>query len=203
MAEIKIEKKTPVWPWIILILAVVGILIYLFAFTGDGDETGETKEETTEAPANASQDAPDNSTVSAYVSFVKEDPDQMGLDHEFTNEALLKLTNATDAMADETGYDIEKEIEEVRTLADKITADPFETSHANSIKESADILAQVLQNLQQHAFPDLANEADEVRNSVEAIETDVLTLDQKAEVKDFFRASADLLEKMNNNAPEI
>lgn len=203
MAEIKIEKKTPKWPWILLILAIIGILIYLFAFNGDGEITGDMTEETTEEPADTRQVGPNNSTVIAFVSFITEDSVSMGLDHEFTNEALLRLSNATNAMADEIGYDIKKDLDEVRTLSEKIKRDPFETTHANSIREAADILAQVLQNIQQNAFPGLASEADEVKNAATDIDTEVLTLDQKEDVKNFFRESADLLEKMNNNSPKI
>lgn len=203
MAEIKIEKKTPMWPWIILILAVIGILIYLFAFSGDEDETEDITESRTEEVTDTRQVALNNSAVIAYVSFINDDPDQMGLDHEFTNEALLKLTNATSAMADEIGYDIQKDLEEVRTHADKITTDPFETTHANSIRKSAEILANVLQNMQQKAFPGLTSEANSVMNAAIAIEPEALTLDQKEDVKNFFRESAYLLEKMNNNSPQM
>jgi hypothetical protein len=203
MAEIKIEKKMPVWPWALLILAVIGVLIYMFFPNDDVDTTEEITEETTEQPAETSQEALNNSTVAAFVSFIKEDPDQMGLGHEFTNQALSKLTNATQAMADETGYDVQTQMADVKTYAEKITTDPFETSHANSIRASANILAQSLQSIQQHAFPDLTSEAGQVSSAVTAIEIDVLTLDQKGDVKNFFRESADLLEKMNTNAPEM
>ncbi|WP_373493764.1 hypothetical protein [Aquiflexum sp.] len=204
MAEIKIEKKAPIWPWILLILVVIGILVYLFAFSGDEDDNrrDDRTEQTTEQSSDTRQVAPNNSTVVAYVSFIKDDPDQMGLDHDFTNEALLRLTNATSAMADEIGYDIQKDLDEVRSHADKITRDPFETTHANSIRKSADILSNVLQNMQKKAFPGLTSEANGVKNAATAIEPEVLTLDQREDVKNFFRESADLLEKMNNNSPQ-
>ncbi len=203
MAEIKIEKKTPMWPWILVVLAIIAILIYFFAFHDDGEKTVDRTEQTTEESVDTRQAAPNNATVAAYVSYIQEDPNQMGLDHEFTNEALLRLTNATKAMADEIGYDIQKDMEEVRTHADKITREPFETTHANSIRNAGESLTRSLQNMQQEAFPGLANEANEVKNAVTTIEPEVLTLDQKEDVKNFFRESADLLEKMNNNSPEM
>ena len=46
----------------------------------------------TEEVTDTRQVALNNSTVIAYVSFIKDNPDQMGLDHEFTNEAILKFT---------------------------------------------------------------------------------------------------------------
>lgn len=92
MAEIKIEKKPPMWPWILLLLAVIGILIYLFAFSGDEDEIEDMAETRTEEVTDTRQVALNNSTVIAYVSFIKDNPGQMSLDHEFSNEALLKFT---------------------------------------------------------------------------------------------------------------
>lgn len=37
MAEIKITKKAPVWPWILLIVIIIAGLFFLF-FYGDTDE---------------------------------------------------------------------------------------------------------------------------------------------------------------------
>ncbi|MGM0934123.1 MAG: hypothetical protein ACQEWD_11830 [Bacteroidota bacterium] len=48
MAEIKIEKKRPVWPWIILIIVILGILAYVFLYTDtfneDTDNTDDIEE---------------------------------------------------------------------------------------------------------------------------------------------------------------
>jgi hypothetical protein len=199
MAEIKIEKRSPKWPWILLALAIIaGILIYLFAF--NDEETLEANEEVTEEPIETDHAEIDNSTIVSYVTFIQQDADPMGLDHEYTNEALLKLTNATEALAEEINYDIANDIERVRSLAEKITEDPFETTHANSIKEAAGILAQSLKKMQQQEFPDLANGPDAVINAAMDIETDVLTLNQKTAVKNFFRESADLLQNINHQS---
>lgn len=203
MAEINIEKKSPKWPWILLAIIIIGVIIYLFAFNEEDEDNEVITEETTEEPLDTRQNALNNGTVAAFVSLIEQDPDPMGLDHEFTNEALSKLIDATQSMANEINYDIQRDIDQVETLAQKITEDPFETTHANSIKEAAGILAQSLQNMQQKSFSGLANEADQVKSAATDIQVDVLTLDQKEQVKNFFRESADLLDKMNNNSPEI
>ncbi|SFF91814.1 hypothetical protein SAMN04488033_11441 [Salegentibacter agarivorans] len=48
MAEIKVEKKKPVWPWILLIaIIILGILFYVFAYddtTDDIDDTNDIEE---------------------------------------------------------------------------------------------------------------------------------------------------------------
>lgn len=210
MAEIKIEEKSTVWPWIVLAIVVIGVLVYFFAFHGDDDDTNDRRDEQTEQNRDemgeARRAAPNISAVTAYVSFIivsDTDSDSMGLDHEYTHEALLKLTHATRAMAEEIGYDIQKDMGEVKTQADKITRDPYETSHAKSIRKSAETLAKVLKHVQQNAFPDLATEADGVKNAAQAIDPDALTLDQREEVKNFFMESARMLEKMNNYPPQI
>ncbi|MFN3999833.1 hypothetical protein [Algoriphagus sp.] len=206
MAEIKIEKKsTPIWPWILLGVALLALLIYLFSSRDEGNGRDEITEVRTEESSYASSSREvtgNNSAVLAFVSFIREDPDQMGLDHRFTNEALSRLTSATNAMADKVGYNVQQDMSQVRTHTDKITKDPFETTHANSIREATGSLATALKNIQQKAFPGLASDADKVKNASTAIKANVLTLDQKKEVKNFFKESAQLLEKMNSNSPK-
>ncbi len=195
MAELRVEKKkNPIWPWIIIGLIILGLIIY-FLVLKDTDTDTET-----DAPAETEQvsrDPVENTTVAAYVNFIQADTNQMGIDHEFTNEALLRLTNATKAIADEVGVDVERDLSVVRENAKEITQDPFETTHANKIRRSADKLSDALQTIQQAEFPDLDNEANNLRNASGSINPEVLTLDQRDEVKSFFDQAADLLASMN------
>lgn len=204
MAEIKIEKKTPKWPWILAILAILAVAIYFLAFADDGDyDDTDRMTETTEVEETPRETAVENAAVATFVTLVRQDPDQMDLDHEYTNEALTELIDATEAMAAEIDYDIRKDIDKARKLAKMIEEDPYETTHANSIREAAGILAGALQRIQQNAFPDMSAQADRVQNAAGDIKPDVLTLEQKGAVKGFFSASADLLNEMNTNTPEI
>ncbi len=192
MTEIKIEKKKPVWPWILLGLGIIALLIYFLGFNDREEEVNEGRDTADLISVNEN-----NSTVAAFVSFVEDDSNKMALDHAYTNEALLKLTEATNAMADEIGYSVQADLDKVKEYADKITHDPFETSHADNIRKAADILTNVLQNMQQAKYSGLANEVAELRNASASIKPDMLTLDQKNEVKSFFSEAADLLKKMN------
>jgi len=194
MTEIKIEKKKAVWPWALLCLGILALVIYLlYSYTHtDDSEVRENADDT--GLINVHEN---NSTVAAFVTFVNGDANKMSLDHAYTNEALLKLMEATNAMADEIGYNVRADLDKVKEYADKITLDPFETSHADNIRKAADILTNVLQNMQQAKYAGLTNEVAALRNASASINPDVLTLDQKDAVKSFFSEAADLLKKMN------
>jgi hypothetical protein len=191
MAEIKIEKKTPVWPWILLVLGLLVAAWFLF-FRNDKDDLVETADKT------ALIDLPENNNiVTTYVTFINSDTNTMGLDHAFTSEALTKLTNAVDAKATEAGYDVKAEIAKAKQLADEITADPLVITHADKIRSAADVLSTALQNMQQAKYPALSTEGADIKSAASAIDPQKLTLDQRDTVKSFFKKAADLLSKMN------
>jgi len=198
MAEIKIEKKPPVWPWILLGLLLLGGLIYWFTVRdNDRDTLATDATDSAETMATGDMGNTEIEAVAEYVAFVEGDTEAMGLDHEYTNEALKKLTAATEAVASQQNYDINADMGQVREYAGKVATDPYETSHANSIRKAADLLAGSLHKIQEAKFPALPNEAQSVVDAANKIDPDVLTLDQKPAVKGFFGEAASLLSKMN------
>ncbi|MCK9281638.1 MAG: hypothetical protein M0P71_13515 [Melioribacteraceae bacterium] len=200
MAEIKIEKKKLAWLWVLLGIIVIALLVYFLVFYNYDEGMNETPQ-TSELMDKNDKDLisvkEDNSTVIAFINFVENDKNKMSLDHAYTNEALLKLVAATNAMAGEVGYDVQADLEKVKGYAEMITKDPFETTHADNIRKADDILANVLQNIQKEKYPGLTNEVTELKNASESIKPGILTLNQKNEVKTFFAKAADLLKKMN------
>lgn len=197
MAELDVEKKkNPIWPWIIIGLIILGLIIYFLVLQ---DTNGDSDTDDPAETEQVSREPLQNTTVAAFVSFIQEDTAQMGIDHEFTNEALLRLTNATKAMADEVNVDVERDLTVVRDNAKEITQEPFETTHANKIRNSTDKLSDALRTIQQAEFPDLGNKANNLRNASESIDPEVLTLEQREKVKAYFDQAADLLGSMNNN----
>lgn len=203
MAEIKIEKKSPVWPWIIAALLIVGALLYFFVLKDDNNDNGlagaaaGTTEETRAVDKRAAS-APasrDSDEVGQYVQYVNEHGN-MDLDHEYTNDALLQLTEAVRAKAGQLNHDIQADLEQVEELAGQIQQDPFETTHATKIRSAADILANAMANMQQQHYPDLNDKTQEVKQAAGQIEPNTLTLDQRDAVKGFFHKSAILLQSM-------
>lgn len=188
MAEIKIEKKSSLMPWVLIGLLAIGALIYYFGF--------RDKEQPEVAQAQPDTTTVETGAVAQYIQYVNEGR-TMGLDHEYTNGALSRLTSAISAKAQQTGYNVSADLEKVMSHADHITKDPFETTHAKSIRDAADILTGAMQNMQKAKYPNLATQADEVSAAAKSINPDVLTLDQRDAVKSFFQKSADLLQNMN------
>ncbi len=200
MAEIKIEQRKMGWWWVVVGLVIAALLVYFLVFWDNGKNVESVTE--TDYISNTNESdlirvKENNSTVAAYVNFVENSEKKMGLDHAFTNEALLKLVEATNAMANEVGYEVQADLEKVREYAEMITIDPYETTHAGYIRKAADILANVLQNIQKANYPGLADEVEKLKNASESIKPAVLTLDQKDAVKNFFAKASDLLQKMN------
>lgn len=191
MTEIKIEKKKQLWPWILLLLVIGIVLVYFLAFR-DRDEAKVAPQTTSLISMKEN-----NSTVAEFVRFVEVESKDMGLDHVYTNSALLKAIDATNAMAGEINYDVKADLDKVKEQAQAITLDKFDKSHADSIRKAADTLTNALQRMQEAKYPELANEAAELRGAAQAIKPDVLTLDQKDNVKAFFAKAANLLKKMN------
>ena len=200
MAEIKIEQKKQVWPWLLAGLVIAALLIYFLIFR----DNGQNPEAVTEVDYITNANEPEllgvkenNGTVAAYVDFVENSKEKMSLDHEYTNEALLKLIEATNAKANEVGYEVRADLEKVKGYAKTITNDPFDTTHADNIRKAADILTNVLQNIQKAEYPGLADEVEELRSASESIRPGVLTLEQKDAVKNYFAKASELLQKMN------
>lgn len=197
MTEIKIEKKKPVWPWILALLVVAAVVFFVFFWDKEPvQDVIQENTETTTATTDQTTTTP-NSAVTAYVDFIRGSEQNMELDHEFSNEALTKLIAATESKAADLNYDISANMSQVREHAQHITEDPYETTHANSISQAAVTLGGTLQGMQQQAYPELADQADRVNAAANAIDPNQLTLDQKDAVKTFFNEAAVLLENMN------
>lgn len=194
MAEIKIEKKRAMWPWVLLAILIIGGIIYLYySLTTVRDNPVAEDANSTELIDKREN----NSTVNEYITFVNNDTNKMGLDHVYANTALLKLNAAIDAMASETGFDVKADLDKAKDYADKITNDPFETSHADNIRKAADILSTALVNMQRVKYPSLTSDSHDLKDASASINPDTLTLDQKDAVKSFFSKAASLLQKMN------
>ncbi len=213
MAEIKIEKKKPIWPWIILVLVILAIL-YFLVFANDEeeiemDDTEQIEEEVwededemttwddeTDTTAWDSDTLGGTQDVSGYLTYIS-DKSKMGVDHEYTNNALIWLMNAVQAKANEINYNIDADMQSVRQDAEAIQKDPSSTNHAEMIKQAGTKLANILEKMQNENYPDLSNDVQEMKTAADNIQGSVQTLEQKDQINTFFDEAADVLRKMS------
>jgi len=124
MTEIKIEKKAAIWPWLLLALGVLAAVWFFFLRNND------VKPEEEANTISLIDVEEGNNIVASYVLFINSDTNTMRLDHTFTIEAIVKLTNAVDAMATEVNYDVKGDITKAKQLANEIIIDSLATIHA-------------------------------------------------------------------------
>ena len=194
MAEIKIEQKKPIWPWILLGLIVLGLVWYFFM--RNNDTRIEDEPVVTEQVVEEYNDVDDYSAIALYSAYIA-DIDKMGLDHEYSNEALNYLIDAVEEKADMLNVDVKADLNEARKNASEITEDPNKLNHEDLIKNSGKIIARALTTLQAAKFPTLIDDVAKVNTAVNKIDTSVKTLDQKDKVNNFFKSAESLLLKMH------
>jgi len=217
MAEIEIEKKKPIWPWILAAL-IIAALIYFIAFASDDDMDGDDlednavvltddmsdDEDSDSSTYDASQEYEgdddslteyDDDSLTEYKEYI--DNPNMGLDHEYANGALMKLISAVESKANMYNVDIEADIQEAKKNAQDITEDPYEVDHANKIRNAGEIIVKAMRTVKTQSFPDLTDGVTTTNDALMKIKPDVKVLNQKAEVKNFFDQAAELLTKMN------
>lgn len=196
MAEIKIKKKAPIWPWIIGLI-IVGLLLYFFVFSDNRtDDVDNRTTDTTEQVVvpDTVQDTPppvEVNEVDEYNNYVADQ--SMDVSHEYSSTALTKLIAATRATANDLNVDVNADLGEAEKKATEITNDPKSLDHANKIKDAAQIISKALKSIQTEKFPDLQPQYKEVETAVSNIKTNVPTLDQKDAIKGFFSKASNLL----------
>ncbi|WP_179345814.1 hypothetical protein [Winogradskyella ursingii] len=204
MAEIKIEKKKPIWPWILLALLILALIFFLMQ--GDDDVTDDINDDDVEMiDDDNTMDNNDTvmisdmaaSKISAYNEYLS-DNGEMGIDHEYSFAVLSKLIDATEALANSVDVNIDADLNEARTQTASIKEDPIETDHANKIMKAGNTVVRALRKIQSQKYPSLASSCTQLQNSIMEIEPGTETLNQKEDVKDFFEQAGELLTKMKN-----
>lgn len=75
MAEIKIEKKTPIWPWIVVGVIIIAVILYFLYFRTNGENNDAME-----------QDPTSMVTPTENATFIE---------HEYADSAFIELADAT------------------------------------------------------------------------------------------------------------
>jgi hypothetical protein len=195
MAEIDIQKKKkPIWPWLLGILVLIAAIVLL-----GRDQTNDDTREAVTPTTESRREVPEE--ISEYVSYVNQSDGtaEMGPNHEYAAEGLRKLAAAIDALVNETDTDdsqISDKRNRIEEAANYIQQDPYAGTHADSIKAAFMLASEVIASVQSQNFPELSNEAQNLRNTAQDINPQTLTLEQRSGVQEFFEESASTLDAM-------
>ena len=221
MAQIRIEEKKSgsVFPWILGLLLLGLVAWAAFAFLDDEDNDGalldaeeleypaaEMATEITGEPDGTFIDGDDEVVVeydayapafTKFMDYTVNMEGEMGLDHEFSHNAITYLAEATEAVADAYDVEITDNTERAKQLADDITKDPYATDHADKIRLAAINITETLERVDKWAFDTRnADALSNLRKEAQAINGKTLTLNQKEDVRGFFKAARNVLAGM-------
>lgn len=207
MADIRIEKdkNKPVWPWILALLVLVAVGWWIFA---DNDPV-EAEPITYEAPVLEEERVSNELTgvsaigaVSEFTEFVEEPYEgaDMGLDHEYTSDGILRLQNALVALAEqETSMDaeIQERMTALEEVAREIQTDPQSLQHADKMQEAFVRAAELMDAVQEDSFLEADADVTEVMEAARAINPQENALDQKDKIRNYFVEAKEALETMS------
>lgn len=217
MAEIKIEKKKPVWPWVLVVIIILAA-IYFFWYYNDRnfDSNNDLFQRDTisqlEEPHQNENELRDTKTLytGSYGTVRKEEAladyfifvdnlDNKSADKGYYQTAFFKLITATKRQSEIEMVDVSNNILEAMKSAENLTNDPTKTAIADNAKKAADEVSKALKTIQEKEFDNLSDEMKEVENAVTGIDGGQ-TLDKQANnIDTFLDKTARLLQKMNDN----
>lgn len=212
MAEIKIEKKKPMWPWILLVLIILGIIAYLVYDNqdkidlNDDFDDGITNEQVLDSqtsPQDHSQTTDYSSnTYNQYAAFEGSisDSTRIAVDSSYTKKAYYNLTKAVVNVADENSVEDSKELKDLREfsmLITKVSSPLGKKEDAKNFKTAGDKVVKVLEDIQSKNFPGLQSEVSDLKQINEKIDGYVNMNSQQTSIYEFLRKSRDILRTMN------
>ncbi|WP_420460657.1 hypothetical protein [Neolewinella sp.] len=218
MAEIRIEEKKTtgsIWPWIIGLL-LLGLIIWGVSEAFDESDEVVTEEvmENDEGVAPVAQGVDENnnyndyevnsdyaSAKEAYLATTANMEGEMGLDHDFSHQALTELANAASALAVSAGVDdaanTDGKAQRVKRLAEEITRDPMAGDHADKIKMASMLIVEMLEDVSQAKNNQASDAISKLRQEAQAMTAETLTLNQKENVRSFFSQARTVLNEMS------
>lgn len=217
MAEIKIEKKKPVWPWILGIILLLAIIFFIWNYT-DSDLTEDTLLVDNDSIVSMDENrvyndrGSDSTTLytGSYGTVTREhaladyfkyvDNNDRTLTNEgYYRTAFFKLITATKREAEMHNVNVTGEIETAMKDAETLTNDPGITKTPEKIRSTAEAVSRALKSIQREKFDALGNEADAVAAAANNIETKSESSQQQQNIDAFFDKAATLLQRMNEN----
>ncbi len=222
MAEIKIRKKRPVWPWVLLVIIIIAAVVYFLFFTGEnlnddaeynstsseqidttdysGQERGMvTNENNWDSTQNSSSTYRDSLTnySTIFSGDIKSGPN-FEIEPKNVNRALINLIDAVRAKALQKNVQLSTDLKGEREKAlSRSTSAQDSTSKAGFVKTTGNSIVNALQNIQKKQYSNLSDEVTNLQNSVQKIDGSKSINNQNHTINQFFDKAVNLLSEMN------
>lgn len=212
MAEIKIEKKPPVWPWVLLVILIIAIIAY-FMYSNDTDgktmfdnEVNDEIRDTISRSESHGTSAPYMGIMSVVQKFESSisDSTRIGVDSTYTKTAIANLARVVTMKADELNIQPTIALENLKFYADPnhvTTTDtqiPTSKNTYNDFKNVSKDIVTVLETIQVKNYPNLAEEIKELKQTSINIQTNVTTKEQQTTLQKFFTIAKDVVNNLNS-----
>lgn len=214
MAEIKIEKKRPIWPWIIVILVILAIIAYIVYENQESEDyTDDFKDDVTTEQIYESTDTESNtydangdyssSTFNEFSAFEESirDSTRIAIDSSYTKKAFSNLAKAVVKKAEENNMETSPALDDLRnytTLNTNISSTANITDETKNFKTACDKVANVLGDIQTESYPALQSEIVELKQVANNIDASISMDKQQASINSFLQKCKELLSSMNN-----
>ena len=198
MTEIRIKRRSPMWPWIlgVLLLAVVAWML-IAMMTGREPATEQAVVQRPEEGAQRDQPTATSGRVPAaledYSAFAagaeKVSP---GREHEYTAEGIRRLSTALAAHVEgnASGAETRERFQRFEQAADRLQRDPKSTEHSRMVRDVFTSAVDVFESGRVDA-----GDVSRLREIATSISPDGQLLEQTDRVKEFFSQSADALQR--------
>lgn len=220
MAEIKIEKKKPIWPWILLALVILGIIAYVLStrdtddFNDDADDYMSNDIDTTAVdtsgngaiydPNGSMTDSTDtyrndaNKAMEELMMAMK-DSSRFGTDSTHTKSALNNLAKLTVAKARLAKLESSTALNTLEQRVD-MTAPTNATSETLSqhFKSVSDAVVNVIEELQKKQTPNKEDAVSKLKATASKLSPSLDLAKQQTNIQLFIRQAHDLLHSMNS-----
>jgi hypothetical protein len=213
MAEIKIEKKKPIWPWILLVLILLAVIAYFVYANNENDDNSDDMEieEVDDVNNNTFNDSTtyedslyysDSTNDMMQYSESIQDSTRIGTDSTYTKMALQNLSKAVTAKAAKYNLERSKAMEDLKQYSGQMDGMSDSkmtnmTGISKNFKAVSGNIVTVLQSIQTKNFPALQKEVTDLKQTSDKLTS--ATIDkQQFMLQAFFRKANEVLNKMNS-----
>gem|GEM_PF-4992301 len=138
-----------------------------------------------------------NLKIDRFIAFVASRKSSMITSRADLSEALLKLKSAVNAIAAAVGYEFRyADLVLIERDIAKVSNEKLFSTRSYYLRHAALVLARSLLTLQRQKYPDLAEQALELRSAAEAFQGTDLKLDQDQKIHLFLQSARQLVKKM-------